>query len=96
MELLVAGKIVKLDLPVSDVYEQVWARSAQGQGYGEGGAGSPLVVVYRLQGLDGEATEPIFESLDEGLGRGDGPGGRVCDRGGRGRGRRARGDARHP
>jgi hypothetical protein len=61
MELLVAGKIVKLDLPVSDVYEQVWARSAQGQGYGEGGAGSPMVVVYRLQGLDGEATEPIVD-----------------------------------
>jgi hypothetical protein len=43
------------------VYVQVWARSAQGQGYDEGGAGSSRVVVYRLQGLDGEATEPIVE-----------------------------------
>ena len=32
MELLVAGSIVKLDLTVAGVYEQVWARSAAGQG----------------------------------------------------------------
>ncbi len=55
MELLVAGQIIKLDLPVALVYEQVW----------DGEASSPMVVVYRLQGLDGEATEPIVESLDE-------------------------------
>ena len=63
MELLVAGSIIKLDLAVSTVYEQVWARSAAAQGYADGG--SAMVVVYRLQGLDGEATEPIVETLDQ-------------------------------
>ena len=63
MELLVAGQIVKLDLTVAAVYEQVWARSAAAQGLPEGN--SPMVVVYRLQGLDGEATEPIVETLDQ-------------------------------
>ena len=64
MELLVAGQIIKLDLPVSTVYEQVWARSTAAQGYAEGSS-SPMVVIYRLQGLDGEATEPIVETLEE-------------------------------
>ena len=63
MELLVAGQIIKLDLPVTAVYEQVWACSPSAQAYGEPGA--PMVVIYRLQGLDGEATEPIVESVDE-------------------------------
>ena len=57
MELLVAGSIVKLDLSVAAVYEQVWAKAQE--------AGSPMVVVYRLQGLDGEATEPIVETVSE-------------------------------
>ena len=63
MELLVAGSIVKLDLSVRAVYEQVWVRSAAAQGYPDGNA--PMVVVYRLQGLDGEATEPIVDKIDE-------------------------------
>jgi len=66
MELLVAGQIIKLDLPVIKVYEQVWARSAAAQTYGDGN--SAMVVVYRLQGLDGEATEPIVETVNEDLG----------------------------
>ena len=41
-------QIVKLDLRVDTVYEQVWARSAAAQGYAEGN--SPMVVIYRLQG----------------------------------------------
>jgi hypothetical protein len=75
MELLVAGSIIKLDLPVAAVYEQVWAQSARAQALaaaGGGGTGAgprspppPMVVVYRLQGLDGEATEPIVETLGE-------------------------------
>ena len=64
MELLVAGQIIKLDLTVAAVYEQVWARSTAAQAYAEGSA-SPMVVVYRLQGLDGEATEPIVDTLEE-------------------------------
>ncbi len=53
MELLVNGSIVALHLPIRLVYEQVW-RPSQGQA---------MVVVYRLQGLDGEATEPFVDTL---------------------------------
>jgi E3 ubiquitin-protein ligase UBR4 len=61
MELLVAGSIIKLDLEISHVYEGVWRRHLQ-QG-GDGDDNPPMMVVYRLQGLDGEATEPIVETL---------------------------------
>eukprot|EP00727_Mastigamoeba_balamuthi_P009858 m51a1_g5495 hypothetical protein (1440) ;mRNA; f:338337-343290 len=65
MELLVNNQIIKLDLPIKQVYEQVW-RSNQGEGKPKAKAkGSPMKVVYRLQGLDGEATEPIIDSLRE-------------------------------
>ena len=63
MELLVAGQIVKLDLTVAAVYEQVWSSSPAAQGFAEGA--SAMVVVYRLQGLDGDATEPFVESVDQ-------------------------------
>eukprot|EP00960_Hanusia_phi_P031785 749481-Hanusia_phi.AAC.19 len=59
MELLVRGNIVRLDLPISLVYEQVWRPSLQGN------SESPMEVIYRLQGLDGEATEPIVEALHD-------------------------------
>eukprot|EP01105_Mastigella_eilhardi_P022928 TRINITY_DN571_c1_g1_i2.p1 TRINITY_DN571_c1_g1~~TRINITY_DN571_c1_g1_i2.p1 ORF type:complete len:1478 (-),score=440.54 TRINITY_DN571_c1_g1_i2:1064-5116(-) len=58
MELLVCNKIIKLDLSIRQVYEKVWAAQDGGKG-----AGTPMVVVYRLQGLDGEATEEIVDSL---------------------------------
>jgi len=67
MELLVAGQIIKLDLSVAAVYEQVWVRSTAAQAYTDP-ASSPMVIVYRLQGLDGEATEPIVETLEEDAG----------------------------
>ncbi|OHT12592.1 hypothetical protein TRFO_03612 [Tritrichomonas foetus] len=54
MELLVDGKIISLDLPIEDVYKKVWVPSK-----GE----SPMIVICRLQGLDGEATEPIINSF---------------------------------
>ena len=60
MELLVGGSIIKLDLPVAAVYEQVWARGDEAQEFGE--PKPPMVVVYRLQGLDGAAPEPIVAS----------------------------------
>lgn len=119
MELLVAGNVVKLDLPILAVYEQIWRRAAAAQvmnnpqptnfsrsfglrrviqnGISRPNVGfspvdvphpflshrsnsmdqegpedrarpelrseSPMVVVYRLSGLDGEATEPIIDSL---------------------------------
>ena len=107
MELLVAGRIVSLDLAVADVYERVWrvavdarrrerddaaARDDDGEalgarsslrrrldddaddddsddvpvGVGIGGANdSPMTVTYRLQGLDGEATEEMISSVEK-------------------------------
>ena len=62
LELLVDNKIIGLDLPIHMVYEQVWRRS---QVDGGGGREGPMIVVYRLQGLDGEATEEIVDSLDQ-------------------------------
>ncbi|CAA6661511.1 unnamed protein product [Spirodela intermedia] len=78
MELLVAGNIISLDLSIAQVYEQVWKKSyAQSQNAVSGSAllssvgitsGSecpPMTVTYRLQGLDGEATEPMIKELEE-------------------------------
>ena len=109
MELLVAGRIIALDLPVAQVYEQIWRRhAADSRGIddadagdvrtlfgggargilhallnaqpglaaemvargtnvtrsGSAGTNSPLFITYRLQGLDGDATEPMVDSLD--------------------------------
>ena len=72
MELLVRGHIVGLDLPIHLVYEQIWsengleaggggAQSNMGRGEGNG----PMEIVFRLQGLDGEATEPLVDTLHE-------------------------------
>ncbi|KAI0565043.1 hypothetical protein FGB62_22g335 [Gracilaria domingensis] len=119
MELLVAGNLIKLDLPVMGVYEHIWRgsaaaamassiqpsqlprvmglrraghsanprnnggfsrivwnrggglgprrspqeRSGESTGRQEDQAEPPMVIIYRLSGLDGEATEPIVESL---------------------------------
>lgn len=118
MELLVAGNLVKLDLPIMAVHDHVWRGSAAAslasnmqptqvsrasglrrasqanlRGIGSSRSGnvrstiltfrrvsserdtldddvraesrtnSPMVVVYRLSGLDGEATEPIVDSV---------------------------------
>ncbi|TVU10927.1 hypothetical protein EJB05_44482, partial [Eragrostis curvula] len=76
MELLVAGNIISLDLSVSQVYEQVW-RKHHGQTQHSLSSAStltaipsvrdcpPMTVTYRLQGLDGEATEPMIKELEE-------------------------------
>ncbi|XP_010694206.2 auxin transport protein BIG [Beta vulgaris subsp. vulgaris] len=78
MELLVAGNIISLDLSVAQVYEQVWKKAniqssntvANATMLTAGGTAStrdcpPMIVTYRLQGLDGEATEPMIKELDE-------------------------------
>ncbi|CAI9109909.1 OLC1v1009837C1 [Oldenlandia corymbosa var. corymbosa] len=78
MELLVAGNIISLDLSISQVYEQVWKKSNNqssnalaGTTLLQSGNGvssrdyPPMTVTYRLQGLDGEATEPMIKELDE-------------------------------
>lgn len=51
MELLVCGNIISLDVFIEDVYKRVWV-PAEGE--------TPMVVFFRLQGLDGEATEPVI------------------------------------
>ncbi|KAK9683093.1 hypothetical protein RND81_10G116300 [Saponaria officinalis] len=78
MELLIAGNIISLDLSIAQVYEQVWKKAnvassnsgANASVLPSGGATSardcpPMVVTYRLQGLDGEATEPMIKELEE-------------------------------
>ncbi|RAL46785.1 hypothetical protein DM860_005064 [Cuscuta australis] len=78
MELLVAGNIISLDLSIAQVYEQVWKKSSSHSSSTTVGttlisstsAASardcpPMTVTYRLQGLDGEATEPMIKELDE-------------------------------
>lgn len=46
MELLVANKIISLDLPVKDVYNKVWMPICQ--------EGEPMRIVYRMRGLLGK------------------------------------------
>ncbi|PKA57546.1 Auxin transport protein BIG [Apostasia shenzhenica] len=77
MELLVAGNIISLDLSISQVYEQVWKKyhsQSQSKLSSSGVPSSilistrdcpPMTVTYRLQGLDGEATEPMIKELEE-------------------------------
>ena len=56
MELLVNGNIISLDLPLEDVYLNVWKPT---------NANKPMVIIFRLQGLDGEATEPMISSFPQ-------------------------------
>ncbi|KAL2499836.1 Auxin transport protein BIG [Abeliophyllum distichum] len=78
MELLVGGNIISLDLSIAQVYEQVWKKSngqssniSPGTAFPSTNTGTsarecpPMTVTYRLQGLDGEATEPMIKELDE-------------------------------
>uniref|UniRef100_A0A7N1A599 Auxin transport protein BIG n=1 Tax=Kalanchoe fedtschenkoi TaxID=63787 RepID=A0A7N1A599_KALFE len=78
VELLVAGNIISLDLTIAQVYEQVWKKSdshssstvAHSTMISSNQAtssrdGSPMIVTYRLQGLDGEATEPMIKEVEE-------------------------------
>lgn len=54
MELLVDNNIIGLSLSISEVYHRIWKVH-----HGD----KPMVVYCRLQGLDGEATEPMIESF---------------------------------
>ncbi|KAK4765976.1 hypothetical protein SAY87_007618 [Trapa incisa] len=77
MELLVAGNIISLDLSIAQVYEQVWKKSSSqssnalststllSSSPATGQECPPMTVTYRLQGLDGEATEPMIKELEE-------------------------------
>ncbi|KAG6720767.1 hypothetical protein I3842_03G077400 [Carya illinoinensis] len=77
MELLVAGNIISLDLSIAQVYELVWRKSNQSSStlanttllspstVTSARDCPPMNVTYRLQGLDGEATEPMIKELEE-------------------------------
>ncbi|KAK9812313.1 hypothetical protein WJX73_001476 [Symbiochloris irregularis] len=62
MELLVLGNLVSLNLPVRLVYESLWQPSHQQR---RDTTTPPMRVIFRLQGLDGEATEPMVSSLPD-------------------------------
>ncbi|EAY17308.1 hypothetical protein TVAG_266710 [Trichomonas vaginalis G3] len=55
MELLVNNNIISLDLEIEDVYNKVWLQNHEDN--------SPMVVICRIQGLSGEATEPMITSF---------------------------------
>ncbi|KIY93799.1 E3 ubiquitin-protein ligase UBR4, partial [Monoraphidium neglectum] len=69
MELLVAGSLIDLSLPIAAVYQRFWqqqgsgARGGRRGGGGSAGAGSVMAITFRLSGLDGEATEPVVKQL---------------------------------
>lgn len=69
MELLVAGNIISLDLSIAQVYDLVWRKSnanlISSSSTTSGRDCPPMTVTYRLQGLDGEATEPMIKELEE-------------------------------
>lgn len=54
MELLVDNNIISLELGLDEVYKCLWMPT-QGE--------TPMVVIFRLQGLDGEATEPFIQQI---------------------------------
>ncbi|EFO26755.2 hypothetical protein LOAG_01731 [Loa loa] len=56
MELLVNQQIIALDLSVNDVYEKLWRSDHHGQ---------PMIIVYRMRGLLGDATEPFIKTLTD-------------------------------
>ena len=59
MELLVHSKIIKLDLPVGKVYENVWRRGIAGDDNTSFDAG-PMQVVYRLQVCFSSLSLPLL------------------------------------
>jgi E3 ubiquitin-protein ligase UBR4 len=73
LELLVDNKIINLDLPLGLVYEKIWCyRATENHAYEiddeeeeeeEDFGEDCMIVVYRLQGIDGEATEDVIETI---------------------------------
>ncbi|KAK6730108.1 hypothetical protein RB195_006895 [Necator americanus] len=56
MELLVNNQIISLALPVRAVYDKLWKKANPGQ---------PMVIVYRMRGLLGDAVETFVSTLGE-------------------------------
>merc|ERR1719354_366771 len=66
LELLVSDRIIDTKLPIAEVVEKVWrvaqAEEEMGDRLPEDSL-TPMVVVYRISGLNGEATEDIVNEL---------------------------------
>nr|ACI48997.1 hypothetical protein Cbre_JD01.004 [Caenorhabditis brenneri] len=54
MELLVSGNIISLSLSVREVYDRLWKRTNNG---------APMLIVYRMRGLMGDAVETFIENF---------------------------------
>ena len=55
LELLVNGNIIGLNMRIDEIYKRVWI-PARGN--------TPMKVICRLQGVDGEATEPMINESE--------------------------------
>jgi len=67
-ELLVAGNLVDLDLPIHLVFEKVWAapiRQREAETRQSIGDIPPMKVILRIAGLEGEATENRISGLTD-------------------------------
>merc|ERR1712241_630612 len=56
--MLINDRIVDLELPIEGVYDEIWKQ--MDDYYGDN---SSMVVVYRIRGLGGEATEDVISEL---------------------------------
>lgn len=56
IELLVRNNIISLDLNITDVYKNIWLPH-EGK--------TPMEICLRLQGFNGEATEPVISSFNK-------------------------------
>ncbi|KAK6022669.1 hypothetical protein OSTOST_11621 [Ostertagia ostertagi] len=56
MELLVNNQIISLSLPVRAVYDKLWKKANPGQ---------PMVIVYRMRGLLGDAVETFAKAEED-------------------------------
>jgi hypothetical protein len=70
LELLVCGNIISCDLEIEQVFERLWlpyldefAEEEFGEDY-EDIESLPMRVIYRLVGVDGDATEPVIDNLE--------------------------------
>jgi hypothetical protein len=74
LELLIAGKIVAMTLDLKTLYHTLWkkhvlessrhASSSSSSAAADSKDFPPMVVTYRLAGVDGEATEDILEETE--------------------------------
>jgi E3 ubiquitin-protein ligase UBR4 len=78
LELLVSSKIISSNLPIVKVQEKIWREFVMSSNVDSNSAQNsaaiaslsmeqfpPMVVTYRLTGLDGEATEDVVEKLGD-------------------------------